>query len=98
MRMRTSLVLGATLLIAAVVVAATTGIGPFGGDRPPGIPAELWHPLSPDLGLYVGPQTAQPRTLGPPRSVTGTLMARINGRWVAVQLAPDDGPFLIEEH
>jgi len=98
MKVRTSLILCATLLIAAVVMAATARVAALDGDRPPGVPESLWHPFSPDLGLYVSPQGAQPRTIGPRQSVNGTLMARINGHWVAVQLSPDNGPFLIEEH
>lgn len=97
MKTRTPVLLLTALLLLSAALLAATGGKPFGTDRPPGVAAEHWHSLSPDLGLYVGPQSTQPKVLGPRHSVNGTLMARINGRWVAIQLSADNGPYLVEE-
>jgi hypothetical protein len=86
------------LLTAAALLA--TPAAHETADRPAGVPASSWHALSPDLGLYLGPgrgsRALQP--FGPQQSIEGTLMARIDGHWVAVRLSADDGPYLIEQH
>ena len=88
------LVAVACVLFATAGLVAATAPSAF-GQPPPGVPPELWHSLGPNLGLYLEPTptTAPPRGRLPMASrVTGTLMAKIEGRWVTVDLRTDNGP------
>ena len=87
-----AVVLVVVVLVTGAALASTSESAPQ--EPPPGIPAHSWHSLAPNLGLYVHSKPTPTRSTAYPLAgtVTGTLMARIDGRWASIQLAVDDGP------
>ena len=68
----------ATLVIVTVSLAATKHAS--NPAPPPGIAPENWHPISDDLGIILIQQNEA--------NALGTLMARIDSKWVRVSFSP----------
>jgi hypothetical protein len=88
--LRTGSIAGLLLLLVSWVGAQSTP------DRPPNVPQENWIPLSDSVGVVIVNVNSTPsRTVyrfgaNEPKvqSGTGVLMAKYNGVWTRVDLAP----------
>jgi hypothetical protein len=69
----------------ALLVLATWVRAQSDSDRPPGVDEETWIALSDDAGIVITNVTFAPSE-GLQR--TGVLMAKFNGAWMRVDLAP----------
>jgi hypothetical protein len=74
------------LCAAALSVALSFALAHPDADRPNGVAAEAWIPLSADAGFVVTEGAAHGATTP---SVNGYLMARRDGKWI--RLEPETG-------
>ena len=60
-------------------------------DRPPGITAEKWLPLSDSVGLALEYVPSIKDTGAVARPLQGQLMAKVGGKWVVVEMSESSG-------
>lgn len=78
----------AFLVVAILVVGATVGLslpaGSIFSERPAGVAADEWHPISETLGLVVRYASSERGE----RRLVGTLMVKEGRRWQPVIVNP----------
>jgi hypothetical protein len=90
------------LVIVLVVVAIPHAFGERAADRPPGVPADNWVPISENLGVVlvaVGPANPEPQPVMTDRqllmvggpSSNGYFMVRRGDHWTRLVVAERPG-------
>jgi hypothetical protein len=79
------------LATACLIVASSRGQAP--ADRPDGVDADRWVPISDSAGIVLTetmfvPGTDRRELIPVPRPRTGVLMLKAQGRWMRVDLEP----------
>ena len=93
--MKAKLLLSITALLLLTVALLAISATETPRDLPRGISVGSWHALSPTLGLVLPADLPRSQAAQDFPSVAGTLMAKVNGRWVVVHFPAEPGPHFL---